>query len=65
LDPVTSSAEAQTVMRTISGAHACNGQIKNLKGAARRELNLSARRPTKWAEYELFSRSETVRVPGG
>ena len=45
-------------------AHA-KGGIKNWKGATELELNFSARRPIKWAAYELFSRSETVRVPGG
>src|SRR5262245_34113725 len=39
--------------------------IKNLQGATELELNFSARRPIKWAAYELFSRSETVQVPGG
>jgi hypothetical protein len=41
------------------------GGIKNLKGATELELNFSARRLIKWAAYELFSRSETVRVAGG
>jgi hypothetical protein len=41
------------------------GGIKNLKGANELELNFSARRLIKWAAYELFSRSETVRVAGG
>lgn len=45
-------------------AHA-KGGIKNLKGATELELNFSARRLIKWAAYELFSRSETVRVAGG
>ena len=45
-------------------AHA-KGGIKNLKGATELELKSSARRPIKWAAYELFSRSETVWVGGG